>query len=619
MGMAMHWRRDQEQLRGKKFERDLVRRVWMLARPYRGKIAGFLAAVVAASIASALQPLLLGPFIDRALPNRDAGLVTWVAIGGLALAFTNAALGMVQRWLQAVVGEGVIFDLRAMMFDHVQRMPIAFFTRTQTGALISRMNNDVIGAQQALTSTLGSVTSNVIGLATTLIVMARLEWRLTVLTLIVVPAFIFPARRVGKRLQAVAREQMQLNASMNITLTERLNVAGALVVKLFGRHREEAEGFDRRAGRVRDIGVLAAVYGRALGVGLGLVGAAGTAIVYFVGGHLVISGHLHAGLVVAFAALTAQIYAPLTALTSARIDVLTAFVAFERVFEVLDLPRQIDDAPDAVPLDVDHPDVVFDAVEFRYPTGPGWSLPSLEETPQIDVAPGAVVLDGVSFAITAGEVVALVGPSGGGKTTIVNLIPRLYDVSGGRVLVGGRDVRDVTLESLRGRIGVVAQDPHLFHDSVAANLRYARPNATDDELVAACRAARIHDVIVALPEGYHTVVGERGYRLSGGEKQRLAIARMLVKDPALVILDEATSHLDSESELAIQHALASALEGRTAIVIAHRLSTIVNADRILVIDNGRVVEVGRHDELLARSGLYADLYRTQYGRAAAND
>jgi ATP-binding cassette subfamily B protein len=618
MDVMIRWRRDAEAVRGKKLERELVRRVLGLARPYRGKIIGFLVAVIATAVTAVLQPLLLRTLINSLIkqPRHIRSLVTALAIAAVFLAGANAALSMVQRWLQAQVGEGVIFDLRSMLFNHVQRMPIAFFTRTQTGALISRMNNDVIGAQQALTGTLGSVVSNVIGIAATLIVMANLEWRLTIITLAVLPGFIIPAKRMGRRLQAIAREQMQLNASMNTTMTERLNVAGALVVKLFGRHQSEAEGFDRRAARVRDIGVQSAIYQRVLFVGLGMVAAVGTAVVYLLGGRLVISGRMQPGDVVAFAAFTGQLYAPLTALTSARVDVLTAFVSFERVFEVLDLPHAIADRPDARPLDVEHPGVVFDHVTFRYPTGPGWSLPSLEETPQLSVEPGALVLRDVSFTAAPGQLVALVGPSGAGKTTMVNLIPRLYDVTEGRVLVGGHDVRDVTLESLRARIGVVAQDPHLFHDTVASNLRYARPDATDDDIVAACKAARIHDVIVALPEGYHTVVGERGYRLSGGEKQRVAIARMLLKNPAVVILDEATSHLDSESELAIQHALADALRGRTSLVIAHRLSTIVNADVILVVDGGRIVDTGTHSELLARGGLYAELYRTQYSRAA---
>jgi len=618
--MMMHWRRDAEAVKGKKLERELVRRVITLARPYRNKIAGFLFAVILTAVTAVLQPLLLRSLVhnltEKPLPPHIRTLVTLLAGAAIFLAISNAGLNMVQRWLQAQVGEGVIFDLRSMLFDHVQRMPITFFTRTQTGALISRMNNDVIGAQQALTTTLGSVTSNAITLVTTLWVMAWLEWRLTLLTLLVLPGFIIPAKRVGRRLQAIAREQMQLNASMNTTLTERMNVAGALVVKLFGRHDREAEGFAQRAARVRDIGVLTAVYQRALFVGLAVVSAVGTAAVYFIGGRLVISGRLEAADIVAFAALTASMYQPLTALTSARIDVLTAFVSFERVFEVLDLPHAIADRPGAVELTDPHPDIVFDHVTFRYPSGPGWSLPSLEENPQLTAEPGATVLHDVSFTANRGELIALVGPSGAGKTTIVNLIPRLFDVSDGRILVGGHDVRDVTLESLRARIGVVAQDPHLFHDTVAANLRYARPDATDHDVVAACKAARIHEVIVALPEGYHTVVGERGYRLSGGEKQRLAIARMLLKDPSLVILDEATSHLDSESELAIQHALADALRGRTALVIAHRLSTIINADRILVVDGGRIVESGTHDMLLRRNGLYAELFRTQYSRLA---
>jgi ATP-binding cassette subfamily B protein len=485
---------------------------------------------------------------------------------------------------------------------------------------MSRMNNDVIGAQQAVTNTLGTVFSNVISVAVTLTFMLALEWRLTLLTLAILPAFIIPAKRMGPKLQRLTRESMQLNASMNNTIAERFNVGGALVVKLFGKHDRENVDFSDRAGRVRDIGVETAMYSRILFAVLGLVAAVGTAIVYLVGGNLAISGAIGVGTIAAFVVYVGQIYQPLTQLTNARVDVLTALVSFERVFEVLDFPALVADRPGAVDLVEPVGRVEFDHVWFRHPSAAMSSLASLEEaTGATDLnEESAWILRDVSFSVEPGELIALVGPSGAGKTTTALLVPRIYDVSAGEVRLDGHDVRDVTLESLRGVVGMVMQDPHLFHDTVRANLRYAKPDATDAELVAACTAARIHDLIAGLPDGYDTLVGERGYRMSGGEKQRLAIARMLLKDPAVVILDEATSHLDSESELAIQHALADALTGRTSLVIAHRLSTIVAADRILVVENGRIIESGRHDELLRAGGLYTELYRTQLDRPVAD-
>ena len=604
--------RDSEELRGKRLDRGLVRRVLGFARPYRKLLGTFIVAVVIGAVIGAIPPLLFKALIDTAVPDKNRGLVALLAGVTVMLAVANAVLSLVQRYFSSRIGEGLIFDMRAALFDHVQRLPLSFFTRTQTGALMSRMNNDVIGAQQAITNTLGTVFSNFVSVGVTLGFMLWLDWRLTILTLLVLPAFILSARQMGPRLQSITREGMQVNATMNNTIAERFNVAGALVVKLFGRHDLERDEFAARAAHVRDIGIQTAMYQRLLFTALGLVASIGTAIVYVVGGNLAISGTISIGTIGAFVVYVSQIYQPLTQLSNARVDVLTALVSFERVFEVLDFPALVADRDGSVALE--HPEgrIELDHVWFRHPPAALTSIPSLEE-------PGAAassedsewILRDVSFAVEPGELVALVGPSGAGKTTTALLVPRIYDVTAGAVRVDGHDVRDLTLGSLRGAVGMVMQDPHLFHDSIRNNLLYARLDATDDELVEACRAARIHDLIASLPEGYDTVVGERGYRMSGGEKQRLAIARMLLKDPSVVILDEATSHLDSESEVSIQRALATALEGRTALVIAHRLSTIVAADRILVLNQGKIVESGRHDELLLAGGLYTDLYRTQ--------
>jgi ATP-binding cassette, subfamily B, bacterial len=612
--------RDASAVKGKKVERDLVRRVLRLARPYRGQLIGFVVTVVLAAVISAVPPLILRAVIDTAIPEKDRALVGLLAAGAVFLALLNAGLTLIQRYYSARIGEGLIFDMRTALFDHVQHQPLSFFTRTQTGSLMSRMNNDVIGAQQAVTNTLGTVFSNVVSVVVTVTFMLALEWRLTLLTLVILPLFIIPAKRMGPKLQRLTRESMQLNASMNNTIAERFNVGGALVVKLFGKQRRESETFTDRAGRVRDIGVQTAMYSRVLFAALGLVAAIGTAIVYFVGGNLAISGTIGVGTIAAFAVYVSQIYQPLTQLANARVDVLTALVSFERVFEVLDFPPLITNRPGAVDLLEPVGRVEFDHVWFRHPSAAVSSIPSLEEaSPATDTDDeSAWILRDVSFSVAPGELVALVGPSGAGKTTSALLVPRIYDVSAGEVRVDGRDVRDYTLESLRESVGMVMQDPHLFHDTIRANLRYARPDATDAELVEACTAARIHDLIASLPDGYDTVVGDRGYRMSGGEKQRLAIARMLLKDPAVVILDEATSHLDSESELAIQHALAEALVGRTSLVIAHRLSTIVAADRILVLEHGRIIESGRHEDLLRAGGVYTDLYRTQVDQPAAD-
>jgi ATP-binding cassette subfamily B protein len=615
MHQAIMGFRREDEMRGRKVERALIRRVLGMARPYRKDLIGFVISVILAAIAGAIPALLLKALIDTAVKNKDVTLVVVLAAGAVLLALAIAGLSLIQRWYSARIGEGLIYDMRVRLFDHVQRLPVSFFTRTQTGSLMSRLNNDVIGAQQAVTNTLGTVFSNIITLVVTLTFMLVLEWRLTILTLFVLPAFVIPARRIGRKLQVVTRESMQLNASMNNTVAERFNVSGALVVKLFGNHDRERDLFSGRAGRVRDIGITSAMYSRILFAGLGLVAAVGTAVVYGLGGKFAIDGVIATGTIAAFVLYTAQIYTPLTQLTNARVDVMTALVSFERVFEVLDFEPLITERAGAFDLVQPKGRVEFDHVWFRHPPASTSSIPSLEEGAVVhDDEEGAWILSDVSFAVEPGELVALVGPSGAGKTTTAMLVPRINDVSEGRVTIDGTDVRDLTLQSLRDSVGMVMQDPHLFHESIGENLRYAKPDATGDELVAATKAARIHDLILSLPDGFDTIVGERGYRMSGGEKQRLAIARMLLKDPAVVILDEATSHLDSESEHAIQLALAEALTGRTAIVIAHRLSTIVNADRIVVLDMGRVVEEGRHDDLMRKGGLYADLYRTQIDR-----
>lgn len=604
---------DTSDLAGRRIGRETRRRVWGFARPYRGLIAGFMATVVTATFLGLLPPLLIRQVFDVAIADGDGRYLNILFAVIVAAALGEALLTLLERWLSATVGEGLIFDLRAALFDHVQRMPVLFFTRTQTGTLISRLNNDVIGAQRAFTGTLGTVVGNVITLVGTLAAMFLLEWRLTLLAVVIVPLFVLPARRVGRRLQAITREGMDLNASMNDTMTERFNVAGALLVKLFGRHDDEARDFARRAGRVRDIGVRSAMYSRVFLIALTFVGAVGTAVVYWLGGHLTIDGALTAGTLVALGLYTVRIYVPLTSLSNARVDVMTAFVSFERVFEVLDAPNPITDAEGARDLTGPKGRVRFDHVRFAYPPEAGPESLGLGG----GGASSGDVLTDVDLEIPPGRMVAVVGPSGSGKTTLASLVPRLHDVTGGAVSVDGVDVRHLTQDSLRAAIGVVTQDPHLFHDTIAANLLYARPGASAAELEAACRAARIHDVIAALPERYGTVVGERGYRLSGGEKQRLAIARMLLKDPAIVILDEATSHLDSENEAHVQEALAEALRGRTSLVIAHRLSTIADADVIVVLDDGRIVESGTHEELRRAGGLYEELYETLMRAEAA--
>ena len=593
------------------------RRVLTYARPYKRIIGIFLGLTVVDSLLVVAAPLILQRLIDDGVIPKDSGVVVRLAVLVAVIALADAALGLVERWLSSRIGEGLIYDLRSVVFGHVLRQPIAFFTRAQTGALVTRLNSDVIGAQQAFTSVLGSVVSNGIGLVVTIAAMALLSWQLTLAALVLVPLFLVPARIIGRRLAGLTRDQMVLNADMGSRMSERFNVAGALLVKIFGDPvREDAE-YRARAERVRDIGVTLSVHRAFFFVALGLVASLATAMVYGFGGVMAVEGTLTVGTLLALAALLARLYGPLTALSNVRVDIMTALVSFERVFEVLDLKPLVDEAPDAVPLTAGPVEVVVDDLYFRYPSADEVSLASLEANASGDRKGSGEILRGVSFTARRGEIVALVGPSGAGKTTITSLVARLYDPTSGSVRINGTDLRDATLDSLRDAVGVVTQEAHLFHDTIRANLEYARPGVTDAQMYAALDAAQIRRLIDSLPEGLDTVVGDRGHRLSGGEKQRLAIARLLLKGPGLLVLDEATAHLDSESEVAVQRALDAALADRTAIVIAHRLSTIRDADQILVVDEGRIVERGRHAELLAQDGLYAELYRTQFREAEA--
>ena len=591
----------------------VVRRIFTYARPYRRQVIAFLITLVIASLLTVAQPLVFRQIIDNGISQGNGTLVTVLAIVVAVLALLDAAIGLIGRWPPSKIAEGLIYDLRTQVYDHVQRQSVAFFTRAQTGALVSRLNSDVIGAQQAFTSTLGGVVGNLITVTIVLITMFLLSWQVTILSLILVPLFLLPARWMGRRLQALTKEQMQVNAQMSTQMTERFNVSGALLVSLFGKPAREHEDFSQRAAQVRDSGISIAMANRWFFTALLLVGSIATAITYGVGGNLVIGGSITLGTLLALVALLAQLYGPLTALSNVRVDVMTALVSFERVFEILDLPPLVRDAPHAKPVETGPLGVSFDRVGFRYPSAAEVSLASLESVAREGSSRAEEpVLHDVSFDVLPGQLVALVGPSGAGKTTITSLVPRLYDVTSGSVRVGGHDVRDLEMSSLRDAVGVVTQDAHLFHDTIGNNLRYARPDASDEDIRDALRGAHILDLIDSLPDGLDTVVGDRGYRLSGGEKQRIAIARLLLKAPRVVILDEATAHLDSESESAVQQALAEALRGRTSLVIAHRLSTVRQADVILVIEEGRVVERGTHDELLAKSGLYATLYATQF-------
>jgi ATP-binding cassette subfamily B protein len=601
-----------------KLKAGTVKRIFTFAKPYRLSIWIFLITVVIDAALIVATPLLLRQLIDEGVIPKDGALVTRLAVFVGLLAIADAAMSMLGRYFSSRIGEGLIYDLRSLVFGHVQRQSIAFFTRTQTGALISRINSDVMGAQQAFTATLSGLVSNVVSLVLVGVTMMILSWQITIFSLLLLPAFLIPTKWVGRKLQELTRDSFNTNAQMSSTMTERFNVSGAILVALYGKPDTEREYFRSRARKVADIGIKMAMLNRLFFIALTSVAAIATAFAYGIGGHLAINGGVTVGTLLAITALLARLYGPLTALSNVRIDVMTSLVSFERVFEVLDLEPMVKNRENAIDLKPSHPKIEFKDVSFSYPRAEEISLASLESAAKPETIQSGEVLRGLSFTAAPGTLTALVGPSGAGKTTISALLPRLYDVTTGAIEIDGHDIRDLTLESLRGAIGVVMQDAHLFHETIAENLRYAKDNATEDEMRIACESAQIWDLIKSLPNGLDTMVGERGHRLSGGEKQRLAIARLLLKSPAVVILDEATAHLDSENEALVQAALQSALKGRTSIVIAHRLSTVRDADQILVLDKGQIVERGKHDELVARGGLYADLYNRQDLTGAAN-
>ena len=601
-----------------KLKAGTVKRIFTFAKPYRLSIWIFLFTVVIDAALIVATPLLLRDLIDKGVIPKDGALVTRLAVLVGLIAIADAAMSMLGRYFSSRIGEGLIYDLRSLVFGHVQRQSIAFFTRTQTGALISRINSDVMGAQQAFTATLSGLVSNVVSLVLVGVTMMILSWQITIFSLLLLPAFLIPTKWVGRKLQELTRDSFNTNAQMSSTMTERFNVSGAMLVALYGEPDREREYFRSRARRVADIGIKMAMLNRLFFIALTSVAAIATAFAYGIGGHLAINGGVTVGTLLAITALLARLYGPLTALSNVRIDVMTSLVAFERVFEVLDLEPMVKNRENAIDLKPSHPKIEFKDVSFSYPRAEEISLASLESAAKPETIQSGEVLRGLSFTAAPGTLTALVGPSGAGKTTISALLPRLYDVTTGAIEIDGHDIRDLTLESLRGVIGVVMQDAHLFHETIAENLRYAKNDATEDEMRIACESAQIWDLIKSLPNGLDTMVGERGHRLSGGEKQRLAIARLLLKSPAVVILDEATSHLDSENEALVQAALQSALKGRTSIVIAHRLSTVRDADQILVLEKGQIVERGKHDELVARGGLYADLYNRQDLTGAAN-
>ncbi|OKI06309.1 ABC transporter [Streptomyces sp. CB02923] len=597
------------------FSRTTLRRIVAFARPHRRMMAWFLVLSTVTAVLAVATPLLAGRVVDAIDEGGAAGTVLGLAGLIAAIAVAEAGLGLLTRWLSASLGEGLILDLRTTVYDHVQRMPVAFFTRTRTGALVSRLNNDVIGAQWAFSNTLSSVVGNIVTLLLTLVVMLSLSWQITLIALVLLPVFVLPARRVGRRLAGLRREAADHNATMGTQMTERFSAPGATLVKLFGRPARESAEFAARARRVREIGVRTAMVQTYFVTALTLVSALALAVVYGLGGFLALRGHLEAGSIVSLALLLTRLYAPLTALSGAHTEVMSALVSFERVFELLDLKPLIEQKPDARAVPDGPVSVEFDSVHFGYPSADKVSLASLEEVATLDTRGGTEVLHDISFRAEPGQMVALVGSSGAGKSTIAQLLPRLYDADTGAVRLAGVDVRDLTADSIRDTLGMVTQDGHLFHDTIRENLRLARPEAAEEDLWDALRRSRLDGLIASLPDGLDTVVGERGYRLSGGERQRLTIARLLLARPHVVILDEATAHLDNTSEAAVQEALAEALEGRTSLVIAHRLSTVRAADLILVVEDGRIVERGTHDVLLAAGGRYEELYRTQFEQA----